>query len=135
MNKYINDLAEISTFTEQHPHLIQQRKALGSNGKLAPIDAPQIFLGSALHNAGMSFLERIHAEVFTSRPIIERQRILADQEALANEFNAEHTLKVTTTRKVKPELTPEYLQSLGIPTSLSAMSSKGNDEELLEAAA
>ena len=134
MNKYISDLAEISTFTKQHPHLIQQRKALGSNGQLAPFNAPAIFLGTAIHNAGMSFLDRLHTEVFASRPIIERQRILADQETLANEFNAEHDAPIVR-RKLKPELTPEYLQSLGIPTSLSAMSSKDGNEELLEAAA
>ena len=66
------------------------------------------FVGRKANEAGASFLERIHNEIFDARPQWERDAILKDLEALSSGDDIE--VAETTER---PELTIEYVKSIG----------------------
>ncbi len=68
MNTYMAELQKVDTFQNQNPTLAHQRRALGQNGRLSEPDAPSNFIGETIHNAGMSFLDRIHKEIDDAQP-------------------------------------------------------------------
>lgn len=138
MKRLIHQLITSPEIFQSQP-LVLQRRSLGTNGRLADPDIVQNFINQSRFDAGMSFLERIHNEIengMTPEQIRERKMELAyldgqdPTEAVAGKQVTvadivTDQLKMSTPKTKAPELTDEYLQKLGIPTNLSAMS---NDE-------
>lgn len=117
MNTLIANLQVRDDFFAKYPTLAAQRRALGTNGRLANESAPAQHIGKIIYEAGTKFLESIHEEINNAKPQWQKDAEAADQLALANE-------NATITETIRPELTADYLIALGIPTSLSSMSGR-----------
>jgi hypothetical protein len=111
MNEYTAAIAEIDQFFNANPTLAHQRRALGA-GHLADTETVERFAGEKLSAAGTSFLDRIHKEIFNSLPTHERDAITEDLELLAH-GDKETVIIIKVDENGKPELTPEYLRSIG----------------------
>lgn len=111
MNEYVADIAEIDQFLNTNPTLTHQRRALGTNGRLADVETVENFIGEKASVAGSNFLERIHSEIFNARPAHERDAITSDLASLSG--GDKETITVKVDENGKPELTPEYLRSIG----------------------
>ncbi len=109
MFQYQLDLGRIHGFIDKNPTLIQQRRKLAKDGKrFATEEDVEHFVGGAIQSAGQRFLERIHQEIWDSKPqwekdAIEKERREDDPEGIPNDG--------------RPELTPEYLRSIGYDPS------------------
>lgn len=111
MNEYTTAITEVDQFLTQNPTLTHQRRALGANGRLADVEAVDNFIGEKVSVAGSKFLERIHSEIFNALPTHERDAIASDLESLSK--GDTETILVKVDENGKPELTPEYLRSIG----------------------
>lgn len=109
MNKFLHEFNETDTLKNQFPVL------------KGPVSRA---LARKMNRAGFSFLDRIHQEIFDSKPTIEKNAILADREALVEEFHAKTDGKPLTAKDFNipaPELTDDYLRELGIdPNNLGS---------------
>lgn len=102
MDKYVADLQPVHDFLETHPTLVQQRAHFG-NGRLSEPDVPGDVVGKVIHNAGMSFLERIHAEIDDAQPQWVKDAKQKELDELAGKTDED------VTPYVPPPLTPESL--------------------------
>ena len=106
MIKYTEAINTIDEFLKANPTLTHQRRALGKSGRLASPEYVEMWLGLHVNVSGQMFLDRIHEEIFKSLPPSERGQIETEMESL------EHP-KIVTDANGKPELTLEYLRSIG----------------------
>jgi hypothetical protein len=114
MNKYTAAITEVDQFFNLNPTLTHQRRALGTNGRLADVETVEEWIGERIFNAGYKFLERIHQEIFLALPQHEQNDIVEDLNSLAN-GDKELMMVVKVDETGKPELTKEYLISIGRP--------------------
>ena len=114
MNEYTAAIGEVDQFLNLNPTLAHQRRALGTNGRLADEEMVTRWLGEKLATAGHAFLERIHQEIFLALPRHERDAISEDLNSLAN-GDRELLTAVKVDETGKPELTKEYLIAIGRP--------------------
>ncbi len=112
MNEYTAAIAELDQFFNLNPTLTHQRRALGTNGRLADVETVDAWVGERIFNAGCKFLERIHQEIFLALPQHERNDITEDLNSLAN-GDRELLMAVKVDETGKPELTKEYLIAIG----------------------
>jgi hypothetical protein len=110
MNEYTTATGEVEQFLTVNPTLTHQRRALGTNGRLADVETVETWIGERIFNAGYKFLERIHQEIFLALPKHEQDFIIED---LNGDKELLTVVKVDETGK--PELTREYLISIGRP--------------------
>ena len=68
-------------------------------------------VANKLYEAKVSFLDRIHQEIFEAKPEWQKQAIKRDLDALARGEDEEGNLPAETLEK--PELTADYLRSIG----------------------
>lgn len=68
MDEYVVDLQKVKNFQTKNPTLVHQRLALSTDGRLVEPEVVEQFIGEKIHKAGMSFLERIHAEIDDKQP-------------------------------------------------------------------
>jgi len=114
MNEYTAAIGEVEQFININPTLAHQRRALGTNGRLADEETVIRWLGEKLATAGHGFLDRIHQEIFGTLPRHERDAITEDLTSLAN-GDRELLTAVKVDETGKPELTKEYLIAIGRP--------------------
>ena len=110
MNEYTAAIEEVDQFLNLNPTLAHQRRALGTNGRLADEETVETWIGERIFNAGYKFLERIHQEIFLALPKHEQDFIIEDLNG-----DKEPTMAVKCDETGKPELTKEYLISIGRP--------------------
>ena len=95
MENYIKDLNRLDAFEANHR---MNRSA-------------RHYAAGRRYDAGVDFLERIHTEIFNDKPASEQEAIKADLKSLARgDVDIEEQYDVEL---VRPELTVEYLKSIG----------------------
>jgi hypothetical protein len=115
MNEYTAAIGEVDQFLNTNPTLAHQRRALGTNGRLADEETVETWLGEKLFNAGYKFLERIHQDIFLALPQHERNTIAEELDNLASGDKEQLLTAVKVDETGKPELTKEYLIAIGRP--------------------
>jgi len=103
MDKYVSDLKPVNDFLDAHPLLVQQRVHFGKNGRLADPETPGAVVGAVIHNAGMSFLDRIHQEIDDAQPQWVKDAKQKELDELAGKTDED------VTPYVPPPLAPESL--------------------------
>ena len=108
MFQYTLDTGRINKFVEDNPTLIQQRRKLAKPGeRFASVEFVEDFLGGAIQSAGERFLARIHQEIDNNKPQWQKDAEAKEIEDWStpeeNKFDP----------SVRPELTTEYLKSIG----------------------
>ena len=106
MKEFTKDIAELSQFLSDNPTLTHQRRALGTNGRLADVEFVDDWIGEQFWKAGYSFLNRLHEENFLSLPQAERDKIITELNELKEPV-------IIVDADGKPELTADYLRSIG----------------------
>ena len=99
MKELTTALDELLKFLTDNPTLSHQRRALGTNGRLATIETVDDWIGNKLWIAGVNSLEQLHEELLSH--ILPQEREDDELEPIPVDKNG------------KPELTPEYLKSIG----------------------
>ncbi len=103
--EYVAANNEINNFLTVNPTLAHQRRALGTNGRLAAPEQVTEFVGGTLHNAGMGFLEEIHNEIDAARPQAEKDVLEAQLEREREELaEAEAEAAREAAMATEPEL-------------------------------
>ena len=106
MKEFTKAIEELLQFLMDNPTLAHQRRALGTKGRLADVEFVDEWIGDKLSLAGSLFLDRVHFENFLALSPSERDAITADLDALKEPV-------ITIDASGKPELTADYLRSIG----------------------
>ena len=116
IDKYHNELEKVKEFQKRNPTLAHQRRTLGKNGRLADSEMVDEYIGEAINNAGMEFLESIHQDIFNKKTDAEKRQIEEDLKLLMLEAQEEKELSSNEGgRRKPPELTDEYCRKIGRP--------------------
>lgn len=108
MIQYTLDTGRINKFISDNPTLLQQRRKLAKGGKrFAEAEEVEHFVGSAIQSAGERFLARIHEEIDAAKPQWQKDADAKELEALEKVEEKQYD------PGVRPELTTEYLISIG----------------------
>jgi hypothetical protein len=102
MKDSVNAMDELSQFLVDNPTLSHQRRALGTNGRMADPETVDRWIEEKVSSASWSLLEQIHKEIFDSLPQHEKEKIV-------EEIKEPYPID----KDGKPELTPAYLRSIG----------------------
>jgi hypothetical protein len=109
MKELTTALDELLKFLMGNPTLSHQRRALGTNGRLASVETVDDWIGEKLSKAGESTLRQIHNEIFNGLPEDKKEEVLSELKG------DDHRTLGLVVIPAKPELTPEYLKSIGRP--------------------
>ena len=111
MEKYITDtqLAEQTFLGLQPPEAIASMR--GARPMRVNTRMKQ-HVNEKLYQAKTSFLDRIHQEIFEAKPQWEKDAVKADLERLARGEDEDGN-KIVAESLEKPELTSDYLRSIG----------------------
>jgi hypothetical protein len=106
LDQYVADLKQVDDFLASHPTLVHQRVHFG-NGRLSDPEAPGKWIGETVHNAGMSFLERIHAEIDDAQPQWVKDAKQKELDELAGKGDFDDTPYVPPPLNEPAELPPD----------------------------
>ena len=109
MKEYVHTLTELDQWLVKNPTLSHQRRALGTNGRMVEASSVDDWWANQIYNAGFSFLQRLHKEIFESLPQNQKEEITDELKQSI----------IPTDKDGKPALTPEYLKSIGREDLLS----------------
>jgi hypothetical protein len=109
MKEYVRVLTGLDQWLLDNPTLSHQRRALGTNGRMAEVSVVDDWWAKQIFNASFSFLERLHKEIFESLPQNQKEEITDELKQSI----------IPTDKDGKPALTPEYLKSIGREDLLS----------------
>jgi hypothetical protein len=111
IDSFSNVVAEASAFSSKL--LSKKRAILGKGKRLASVEETVSFVGSTLQSAGAAFLETIHSE------LPEPQRRFTDIGSSDNVKEKKAPAQVFRWKKERPELTVEYLKSIGYSVDIA----------------